>query len=417
MAQVVLENVYKSFPSRKGEDIDATDRAEGVNVLRRINLTVADGEFIVLVGPSGCGKSTLLRLIAGLETMTGGNIWVGDRLVNDLPPKERNIAMVFQNYALYPHMSVYNNIAFGLRRRLKGEEGGQGKQLAVWAENLLVGMTRVLPKGLHYLSNRERAVDERVRYVAHLLQMEGLLNRLPKQLSGGQRQRVALGRAIARNPEVFLMDEPLSNLDAKLRAETRAQIVKLQRQLGTTTIYVTHDQTEAMTMGDRIAILSEGQLQQIASPLELYNHPANRFVAQFIGSPPMNFIPVEFHAPLVIKSGDFRLTLPQVWGDALQKYDGRTLILGIRPEHLILSMPATKNWNVEVELVENLGNDTYLSTKLVQPSFPSNTTSSTEVKVRVPPDRLVRVGEQLWLSLMLEKVIFFDPDTESAIFP
>jgi multiple sugar transport system ATP-binding protein len=320
--------------------------------------------------------------------------------------------MVFQNYALYPHMSVYNNIAFGLRRRLKKEAR---KQLAIWAENLLVGMTRVLPKGLHYISDRERAVDERVRYVAQLLQMEGLLNRLPKQLSGGQRQRVALGRAIARNPQVFLMDEPLSNLDAKLRAETRAQIVKLQRQLGTTTIYVTHDQIEAMTMGDRIAILFEGQLQQVASPLELYNRPANRFVAQFIGSPPMNFIPVEFHTPLLIKSGDFRLTLPEVWGAALQKYDGRTLILGIRPEHLTLSMPAPKNWNVEVELVENLGNDTYLSTKLIEPSFPS--TSITEVKVRVPPDRSVRVGEQLWLSLMLEKVLFFDPDTELAIFP
>ncbi len=436
MAQVVLENVYKSFPPRKAEGIDTTHRAESVNVLRRINLTVVDGEFIVLVGPSGCGKSTLLRIIAGLEMMTGGNIWVGDRLVNDLPPKERDIAMVFQNYALYPHMTVYENIAFGLRRRVggggeRGEreggvwgEGGEGGVMSSLHstphtpfENLLVGMTKAFPKGLRYISDKERAVNEQVRYVAQMLQIEALLNRLPKQLSGGQRQRVALGRAIARNPQVFLMDEPLSNLDAKLRAETRTQIVKLQRQLGTTTIYVTHDQTEAMTMGDRIAILSEGKLQQVASPLELYNRPVNSFVAQFIGSPPMNFVAVKFHAPLLITSGDFRLTLPEVWGSALQKHDGRTLILGIRPEHLILSVPATKNWSVRVELVENLGNDTYLSTRLVEPSFPPATTSLTEVQVRVPPDRFVRVSEQLWLSLMPEKIHFFDPETELAVFP
>ncbi len=430
MAQVILENVYKSFPSRKGEGVASNDRAESINVLRRINLTVADGEFIVLVGPSGCGKSTLLRIIAGLEAMTGGNIWVGDRLVNDLPPKERDIAMVFQNYALYPHMTVYDNIAFGLRRRQMGSgEWGMGSgennhsllptphsPLPNLVENLLVGMTRSLPKGLRYISDGERAVDGGVRYVAQLLQIEALLNRLPKQLSGGQRQRVALGRAIARNPQVFLMDEPLSNLDAKLRAETRAQIVKLQRQLGTTTIYVTHDQTEAMTMGDRIAILCEGKIQQVASPLELYNRPASSFVAQFIGSPPMNFIPVEFHAPLLITSGDFRLTLPEVWGTALQKYNGRTLILGIRPEHLILSVPATKNWSVQVEFVENLGNDTYLSTRLVEPGFPKATTTAS-VHVRVPPDRFVRVGEQLWLSLIPEKIHFFDPETELAIFP
>lgn len=437
MAQVILENVYKSFPPRKGEGVasqtqpsltsgkqgDIVHRGESGNVLRRINLTVADGEFMVLVGPSGCGKSTLLRLIAGLEVMTGGNIWVGDRLVNDLPPKERDIAMVFQNYALYPHMTVYDNIAFGLRRRLveapgKGEAPGVLEaRISNWAENLLVGMTRPLPKGLRYISDRERAVHERVRSVAQLLQIEALLNRLPKQLSGGQRQRVALGRAIARNPQVFLMDEPLSNLDAKLRAETRAQIVKLQRSLGVTTIYVTHDQTEAMTMGDRIAILNQGQLQQVAAPLELYNRPANRFVAEFIGSPPMNFIPVQFHAPQLITNGDFRLTLPEVWGNALQKYDGQTLILGIRPEHLIVSVPANKNLPVQVELVENLGNDTYLSTRLLEPGFQKGAFGTNEVQVRVPPERFVRVGEQLWLSLTLEKLHFFDPQTDMAIFP
>ncbi len=438
MSQVVLENVYKSFSPRKGEDVtsqtqssltsgEKTDtvpeRAGSVNVLRRINLTIADGEFMVLVGPSGCGKSTLLRLIAGLEVMTGGNIWVGDRLINDLPPKERDIAMVFQNYALYPHMTVYDNIAFGLRRRQLGNREwgiGNGENqhspLPNFAENLFVGATRKLPKGLRYISDKERAVNEQVRSVAQLLQIETLLNRLPKQLSGGQRQRVALGRAIARDPQVFLMDEPLSNLDAKLRAETRAQIVKLQRQLGTTTIYVTHDQTEAMTMGDRIAIMSEGKIQQVASPLELYNRPANLFVAEFIGSPPMNFIPVEFHAPQLITHSQFRFTLPEVWGKALQKYDQKTLILGIRPEHLNLSMPATKNLPVQVDLVENLGNDSFLAVKIAEPGSQPATTGN-YLQVRIPPDRFVQVGEQLWLSLSSEKIHFFDPETELAIFP
>ncbi|MBN3958894.1 ABC transporter ATP-binding protein [Nostoc sp. NMS8] len=433
MSQVILENVYKSFSSRKGESVNSqtqspltTDAAQeqsgSVNVLRRINLTIADGEFMVLVGPSGCGKSTLLRLIAGLEVMTGGNIWVGDRLINDLPPKERDIAMVFQNYALYPHMTVYDNIAFGLRRRgSRGAEeqrsrGENTSYLRTWAENLFVAATRKLPKGLRYTSDKERAVDQQVRSVAQLLQIETLLNRLPKQLSGGQRQRVALGRAIARDPQVFLMDEPLSNLDAKLRAETRAQIVKLQRQLGTTTIYVTHDQTEAMTMGDRIAIMSEGKIQQVDSPLELYNRPANLFVAEFIGSPPMNFIPVEFHAPLLITRSQFRFTLPEVWGKALQKYDGKTLILGIRPEHFNLSMPATKNLPVQVDLVENLGNDSFLAVKIAEPGSQPATTAN-YLQVRIPPDRFVQPGEQLWLSLTPEKIHFFDPETELAIFP
>lgn len=434
MSQVVLENVYKSFSPRKGEGVTsqtqstltsgektdaAQERAGSVNVLRRINLTIADGEFMVLVGPSGCGKSTLLRLIAGLEVMTGGNIWIGDRLINDLPPKERDIAMVFQNYALYPHMTVYDNIAFGLRRRF-GTAGAaeitpSSPYLRTWTENLFVGATRKLPKGLRYISDKERAVNEQVRSVAQLLQIETLLNRLPKQLSGGQRQRVALGRAIARDPQVFLMDEPLSNLDAKLRAETRAQIVKLQRQLGTTTIYVTHDQTEAMTMGDRIAIMSEGKIQQVASPLELYNRPANLFVAEFIGSPPMNFIPVEFHAPQLITHSQFRFTLPEVWGRALQKYDRKALILGIRPEHLNLSMPATKNLPVQVDLVENLGNDSFLAVKIAEPGSQPATTNY--LQVRIPPDRFVQPGEQLWLSLTPEKIHFFDPETELAIFP
>ncbi|MBD1836810.1 ATP-binding cassette domain-containing protein [Coleofasciculus sp. FACHB-501] len=444
MAQVVIENVYKSFSGRQGEVVAAiapepllTPVDEGslvvddkpsspsgaTNVLRRINLTVQDGEFMVLVGPSGCGKSTLLRLIAGLEELTGGNIRVGDTLVNDLPPKERDIAMVFQNYALYPHMTVYDNIAFGLRRTGhkgagKQENGGAEEgnaslspqsSLPIWAENLLVEMTRSLPKHLRYIPEREKAINEQVRTVAQLLQIEPLLNRLPKQLSGGQKQRVALGRAIARNPQVFLMDEPLSNLDAKLRAETRAQIVKLQRQLGTTTIYVTHDQTEAMTMGDRIAVMNHGKIQQIAAPLELYNQPANRFVAEFIGSPPMNFLPVQVKAPLLITHSQFRLTLPDVWASALQKYDGQSLTLGIRPEHLIVGVPAPKNLQVRVDLVEALGNETYLSATLLESAI------AYPLQVRIPPDKAVRIGDRLWLSLMPEKIHFFDPQTGIAI--
>ena len=284
-----------------------------------------------------------------------------------------------------------------------------------WGENILVGLTKKLPNGLRYISPTERIVDERVQKVAGLLQIETLLNRLPKQLSGGQRQRVALGRAIARNPQVFLMDEPLSNLDAKLRAETRSQIVKLQHQLGTTTIYVTHDQTEAMTMGDRIAIMSEGKIQQVAAPLELYNRPANRFVAEFIGSPPMNFIPVEFHAPLLITHTNFRFTLPDVWGSALQNYDGQTLMLGIRPEHLSLGVPATKNLPVKVDLVENLGNDSFLSVKIADPDLQN--LDGQPLQVRVPPDRFIKIDEQLWLSFVPDKLHFFDPKTELAIFP
>jgi multiple sugar transport system ATP-binding protein len=276
-------------------------------------------------------------------------------------------------------------------------------------------LTKKLPVGLRYISPKERIVDQQVQKVAGLLQIETLLNRLPKQLSGGQRQRVALGRAIARNPQVFLMDEPLSNLDAKLRAETRSQIVKLQHQLGTTTIYVTHDQTEAMTMGDRIAIMSEGKIQQVAAPLELYNRPANRFVAEFIGSPPMNFIPVEFHAPLLITHANFRFTLSSVWGNALQSYDGQTLMLGIRPEHLSLGVPATKNLPVKVDSVENLGNDTFLSVKIADPDL-QNLDGQT-LQARIPPDRFITIGEQLWLSLTPEKLHFFDPKTELAIFP
>ncbi|MEO1431191.1 MAG: ABC transporter ATP-binding protein [Cyanobacteria bacterium J06633_8] len=430
MAQVVLESIYKSFPRRKSEGVisKSAHRNESVNVLRRINLTVEDGEFMVLVGPSGCGKSTLLRLIAGLEDVTGGNIWVGNLTVNQLQPSQRNIAMVFQNYALYPHMSVYENIAFGLRLqggRAQGEgereRGREGEKLIhkllKIAENLLVVATKKLPLGLRYVSDKERIVNEKVIDVAKLLQIEKLLNRYPKELSGGQRQRVTLGRAIARNPQVFLMDEPLSNLDAKLRSQTRAEIVKLQRHLGITTIYVTHDQTEAMTMGDRVAILNRGQIMQIAPPLEIYNRPANRFVAEFIGSPPMNFIEVKFQSPCLITKGDFRLTLPENWSSTLKKYNGRTLILGVRPENWNLSLPATKNLPAQVEWTENLGNDSYLAVKLIETKFEKDYLITDDLQVRVSPEKLVNTGEKVWLSLNPEKIHFFDPETELAIFP
>jgi len=419
VAKVVLENVYKTFPPRIGEvknqeSSSPNQPGDSIHVLRRINLTITEGEFMVLVGPSGCGKSTLLRLIAGLEVMTGGNIWIGNDLINDLPPKARDIAMVFQNYALYPHLTVYENIAFGLRRRLPVNHTSSKGTMGQWGENLLMGLTQKLPKQLRYQTQTEKIIEQQVLKVAHLLQINTMLHRLPKQLSGGQRQRVALGRAIARDPQVFLMDEPLSNLDAKLRAETRVQIVKLQRQLGTTTIYVTHDQTEAMTMGDRIAIMNMGQIQQVARPLEIYNYPKNRFVAEFIGSPPMNFIPVEFYAPLLITHSNFRFTLPSEWGKALQKYSGQTVILGIRPEHLMLSAPATKNIPVKVDLVENLGNDSFLSVRVINPDLPK--LEGQILQVRVPSDRLINMGDQIWLSPIVEKMHFFDPETELAIF-
>ncbi len=436
VAKVVVENVYKSYPRRRTEQElapltaealvpsssvvqieseQSSNRSSQVNILRNINLAVKDGEFMVLVGPSGCGKSTLLRLIAGLETLTGGNIWIGDRLVNHLPPKERDIAMVFQNYALYPHLNVYDNIAFGLRRTLNQSSVGANGHSPVHqssvsdlVENLLVGTTRSLPKGLRYLSAKEKVINQRVKHVAQLLQIDTLLTRLPKELSGGQKQRVALGRAIARNPQVFLMDEPLSNLDAKLRAQTRAQIVQLQRQLGTTAIYVTHDQTEAMTMGDRIAVMNRGQIQQIAPPLEIYHRPANRFVAEFIGSPPMNFLQVQFVPRLTIAHPQFRLTLPENWAKPLQNYRKRSLWLGIRPEHFNLVVPGEHHLSVVVDLVEALGNETYLSVHL------TDEIDST-LQVKIPPERFVNIGETIYLSIDLEKIHLFAADTQESL--
>ncbi len=426
MARVVLENLYKTFPGGKrtapsGADAETTT---GTAVLRRIDLTVNDGEFMVLVGPSGCGKSTLLRLISGLETATAGNIWVGDHVVNGLPPKQRDIAMVFQSYALYPHLTVYDNLAFGLRRMggnapaptvavAPSPEADANQRLqralsdrAPW-QTWLAAATRRLPKGLRYQSLADTLIDQRVRAVAQMLQIDALLARYPRQLSGGQKQRVALGRAMARNPQVFLMDEPLSNLDAKLRTDTRAQIVNLQRQLGITTIYVTHDQIEAMTMGDRIAVMNQGQIQQVATPLELYQRPANRFVAAFIGSPTMNFLPVQIKAPLVASHPGFRITLPGEWETTLATCDGLHLTLGIRPEHLSPSLPAPKNLQVTVARIEALGSETYLTVKF----------GDHLLQVRVAPERTYAIGEELWLAIDPNKVHLFNPNTEAALVP
>ncbi|MDJ1184350.1 ABC transporter ATP-binding protein [Roseofilum casamattae] len=406
MAKVVLENLYKSFAASPG---GATEDKRAV--LRNIQLTVNDGEFLVLVGPSGCGKSTLLRLISGLEELTGGQIWIGDRRVNDLPPKARNIAMVFQSYALYPHMNVYENIAFGLRRG-ESDFSGWMSQIESRIQWGAMAVTRWLPPGLRYLSEGEREIRKQVKQVAQRLEIETLLDRLPKQLSGGQKQRVALGRAIARNPQVFLMDEPLSNLDAKLRGQTRTQIVQLQRQVGVTTIYVTHDQVEAMTMGDRIAVMNRGELQQIAPPLELYHRPANQFVAQFIGSPPMNLIPVELSPPLLLRHQAFRLTLPEIWKLPLEQTSERSLLLGIRPEHLQESVPAPKNLPIQILTVEHLGHETLISGQLQGESE-----TRIRLNLRLVQPRSVNVGETLWFSLKPEHLHLFSAETGLALVP
>src|SRR5690348_14440937 len=290
MARVQFENVYKRFGK--------------VEIVHDINLDIRDQEFLVLVGPSGCGKSTCLRMIAGLEEATEGNVWIGDRIVNGLDPKDRDIAMVFQNYALYPHMNVYENMAFGLK--LRGTDKGE--------------------------------IDRKVQVAAEILGLQNLLKRKPKELSGGQRQRVALGRAIVRDPKVFLMDEPLSNLDAKLRVQMRAEIARLHQRVQTTVVYVTHDQTEAMTMGDRIAVLNGGKIQQIGKPGDLYDHPANKFVAGFIGSPAMNFFEgakLEQNGGVWLRlSEGMALKVPEDVAVRAENYIGRTVTLGIRPEHL-----------------------------------------------------------------------------------
>ncbi len=360
MAAVTLTNVAKRYGK--------------VSVIEDLNLEINDHEFMVLVGPSGCGKSTALRMIAGLEEISGGTIAIGGRVVNDLPPKDRDIAMVFQSYALYPHMSVRENLEFGLaiRKTLRPE------------------------------------IDRLVNEAAEILGITQLLERKPKQLSGGQRQRVAVGRAIVRKPSVFLFDEPLSNLDAKLRVQMRAEISKLQHRLQTTTIYVTHDQVEAMTMGDRIAVLKDGDLQQVGSPLDLYEHPANLFVASFIGTPPMNFFSATI-ADGALVHPQFRLPVPAAAQGAAGSQAGRQVTVGIRPENILDSdqgaRGATGRMTIEVEVVEPLGHEVIVHGRV----------GDDLVVATLDPHRAPALGSRLELVLELDKLHLFDAETERRL--
>jgi multiple sugar transport system ATP-binding protein len=364
MAEVRFENVTKLYPG-------------GVQAVDNISLTIPDQEFIVLVGPSGCGKSTTLRMVAGLEEITSGILRIGGRVVNDVSPRDRDIAMVFQNYALYPHMTVYKNMAFGLKLR---------------------GVPR-------------REIDEKVRAAARMLGIEDLLDRKPRALSGGQRQRVAVGRAIVRTPKAFLFDEPLSNLDAKLRVEMRAELKKLHRKLATTTIYVTHDQEEAMTLGDRVAVMKDGIVQQCASPLEVYERPVNRFVAGFVGMPPMNFLEGRVFAEngrLYFDEGSNKLRLPDRLKAALSGRIGQRLVLGLRPEHLSDSgqgrFAGEENvLDATVSVVELLGDkmDLHVSTP-----------SHEHLVCRVDAHRGVRDGMRLPLHLDMRHAHIFEPGPE-----
>jgi multiple sugar transport system ATP-binding protein len=337
MASVEFQHVTKVF-----DETPAVDD---------LSLEVGDGELLVLVGPSGCGKTTALRMLAGLEEVTSGKILIGDRIVNDLPPAARDVAMVFQSYALYPHMNVYDNLAFALRNR-------------------------GLPKA---------EIDRRVREVAEMLDLAGMLARKPKQLSGGQKQRVALGRAIVREPVAFLMDEPLSNLDAALRVQTRAEILKLQKRLGATTLYVTHDQVEAMTMGDRIAVMRNGALQQVGTPEEVYTNPANVFVASFIGSPPMNVVP----------------------GGSLGGVGSKGQLVGFRPEHVQLGGSDGMRFRARVEMVEYLGDESLAHLR----------TNNAALVVKLPPETHVEAGEEREFSVPQQQIRLFDAKTERALSP
>ncbi|MDC0310318.1 ABC transporter ATP-binding protein [bacterium] len=352
-------------------------------MLRQLDLTINDGEFLVLVGPSGCGKSTLLRLLAGLDRPSSGEILIGDRPVSRVRPAQRDVAMVFQSYALYPHLSVRDNLSFGLRRN---QSRSPWQQL----QDQLSRATRGLPPALRVRSSREQQITEQVQTVAKALELEPLLERLPKELSGGQKQRVALGRAMARKPAVFLMDEPLSNLDAKLRNSTRTRIVELQRTLGTTTVYVTHDQVEAMTMGHRIAVLNAGKLQQLGTPMELYNWPSNLFVAQFIGSPPMALLPVCVGPNATLLLGDRRLPVEGPLVQALFSLEGQQLTAGLRPEGWILAPATNRNLTAEVSHCEVLGNEQVITCRLLDGAH--------LIQVRTPPKPLYQPTQMVHLS-------------------
>jgi len=354
-------------------------RFREVIAVNDLNLEIQDKEFLVLVGPSGCGKSTSLRMVAGLEEISEGNIYIGDRLVNDVPPKDRDIAMVFQSYALYPHMSVYDNLAFGLR-------------------------LRHTPKA---------EIDRRVKEAADILGITELLQRKPRQLSGGQRQRVALGRAIVREPKVFLMDEPLSNLDAKLRVATRAELIKLHRRLQTTVIYVTHDQTEAMTMGSRIAVLKDGLLQQLDTPQNLYNHPTNVFVAGFIGSPAMNFFDGEVatsNGDVFIQGNGYKVKAPAKAAAALKANPGKEVVLGIRPEDihdrsLFPNADPAECLTVGVDVVEPMGAELHVYLTLGDQSFVA----------RMEPESKVQAGQNIDVVFTMANMHAFERASEKAI--
>ena len=391
MGEIKINNIGKIYPN-------------GTRALEDVNIEINDGEFVVLVGPSGCGKTTLLRMVAGLEDITEGEISIGDKVVNEVAPKDRDIAMVFQNYALYPHMSVYDNMAFSLKlRKLSKDE-----------------------------------IDKKVKDAAKTLEISELLERKPKALSGGQRQRVAMGRAIVRNPEAFLMDEPLSNLDAKLRVQMRAELGQLHTQLETTTLYVTHDQVEAMTMGDRVAVIRKGELQQINTPREIYLYPKNIFVAGFIGSPAMNFV----YADVKVSGGKANLTFAgetlQCSGDAvkkLEKVDGQQIVLGIRPEAFEDSIYAkdseyTESISIKVTLLEQLGSDSYIhfykdikpvQTEAIEEILAdegediSVLGDKTKFIARINPNSNVKEGEEISLSIDPSKLHFFDPDSGNAL--
>jgi multiple sugar transport system ATP-binding protein len=375
----------------------------GTRALENVNIEIHDGEFVVLVGPSGCGKTTLLRMVAGLEDITEGEISIADKVVNEVAPKDRDIAMVFQNYALYPHMSVYDNMAFSLK-------------------------LRKLPKD---------EIDTKVKEAAKTLEIDELLDRKPKALSGGQRQRVAMGRAIVRSPQAFLMDEPLSNLDAKLRVQMRAELGELHSQLETTTLYVTHDQVEAMTMGDRVAVIRKGVLQQIDTPREIYLYPKNIFVAGFIGSPAMNFV----YATIDVSEKETKLTFGDsniVSSDApksLSDFNGKEIVLGIRPEAFEDSVYAndkefTEQININVSLLEQLGSDTYIhfykdippvQTKAIEEILADEgediSALGTETKfiARINPNATIEEGQNINLAIDPSKLHYFDPETGLAI--
>lgn len=360
MANIVFKHVKKVY--------DKT-----TEVVKDFNLEIKDKEFVIFVGPSGCGKSTTLRMIAGLEDITAGELYIGDRLVNDVAPKDRNIAMVFQNYALYPHMSVYKNMSFGLE-------------------------LKKVPKD---------EIKKRVMEVAKILNIEEYLQRKPKALSGGQRQRVALGRAMVRDPQVFLLDEPLSNLDAKLRVQMRVELIKLHKRLGTTFVYVTHDQVEAMTMGDRIVVMKDGDIMQADTAKNLYEHPQNKFVAGFIGSPQMNFIDAKINkegSAWKISFGKYSFTVKNYNID--ESYDGKDVTLGIRPDHLCYDcgddFPVVK---AKVEVAEMIGSETYIYIDVDGLKLTSKVPSSSDVKMDTEID----------LKIDVERIHLFDKDSEQSI--